>query len=306
MKVHFDGVDLSSHSGPNTFARRLYLGLLNQGIDIVDVGSDADISLIFIEPSGSPLGRKKVQRLDGVWFKPHEFEHKNHNIKQLYVSADAVVWQSEFDRGMTRHWWGDPQLGSVIRNGIDSSQTFIDSGLADIRQTYEHVFVASSNWHPQKRLRKNIELFDHLQRNGYPKSCLIVMGSNPDYWVSSPHIMYTGPLPENVYRSIFKNADWMLHLAWLDHCPNVVVEALSHDVPVICSNAGGTKELVGDFGIVLVENEYSFELADYDNPPPIDVTQLSKLPTRSSLGNHSDVTIETSVQKYTELFESIL
>ena len=100
----------------------------------------------------------------------------------------------------------------------------------------------------------------------------------------------------------------MLHTAWLDHCPNTVVESLSQGTPVICSEHGGTKELIQEFGIILKESqEYNFELTDYDNPPRIDVTQIkNKLPPKSSLGVNFDVSMQRCFNDYLSFIGKIL
>ena len=73
-------------------------------------------------------------------------------------------------------------------------------------------------------------------------------------------------------------ADAMIHLAWLDHCPNVVVEALSQDCPVICTDSGGTKEILGDGGYIVSESQkYNFELLDYDSPYDLDLSCLREV-----------------------------
>lgn len=307
MKVHLDNVNLDSNSGPNSFGKRLAMGLIESGHDIeLYDGRNADVSLVFIEPSGRPLAKKVVQRLDGIWFSPHEFETKNVNIKKLYHKADAVVWQSEFDKGMSTKWWGEPKKGTVIRNGINVEpiKKFTIPVLEQIRQQYEMLFVCSANWHPQKRLLDNINLYKHL-RNFYKSAALIVMGSNPTQ-VADPHIFYTGSQPQEVCLEVFSAANWMLHLAWLDHCPNTVVESLSQGTPVICSEQGGTKELVQKYGIVLQEkNEYKFELVNYDNPPSIDVKQISKLPEKNELGNSHDVTMEFCLSNYLNFLQGV-
>lgn len=301
MKIHIDNVNLTSSSGPNSFAKRLVQAFLLKGIDVVDSGIEADVSLVFIEPSGRPLAKRIVQRLDGIWFKPSEFESKNRRILDLYRRADGVIWQSNFDREMTTRWWGEPRAGAVILNGIEPQTPSVNASLQTVREKYKRVFVSSANWHPQKRLRSNIECFSHLQREE-PSSCLIVMGSSPDCWVPSPHVMYTGPLRHEDCHSVFSIADWMIHLAWVDHCPNVVVEALSCNIPVICADSGGTKELVKDFGLIVPENKpYQYELADYDNPPSIDVSKI-QLPT--SLGACADITMNRVVQQYVDLLNT--
>lgn len=311
MRVHFDNVNLSAQTGPNTFASRLARGLMTAGHELESNGPKADVSLVFIEPSGHALAPKVVQRLDGIWFKPEDFQARNAGIKALYEAADAIVWQSDFDRLMTTKWWGAPGkgLGSIIHNGIDTAPVtrLTIPELAKMRQDFDRIYVCSSNWHPQKRLGANIRLFEHL-RQRHPNSCLIIMGSNPDVRVAHPRVFYAGPQPHEVFMQVYSAADWMLHLAWADHCPNVVVEALSQGTPVACAAVGGTRELIGNYGVVLKEQPYSFGLADYDNPPDIDVTQVDDLPARTTLdySTISDIRIETAVSSYVSLFQELL
>jgi glycosyltransferase involved in cell wall biosynthesis len=299
---------MNSTSGPNSFAKRLAMGLIESGheVELYD-GRNADVSIIFIEPSGNPLAKKVVQRLDGIWFSPSEFETKNSKIKSLYQRADGVIWQSEFDKGMITNWWGNPKSGTVIRNGINTPEIkkFQIPALEQIRQQYEMLFVCSANWHPQKRLMTNVNLYKHL-RSFYSSAALIVLGSNPTK-VADPHIFYAGSQPHEVCLEIFSASNWMLHTAWLDHCPNTVVEALSQGTPVICSEHGGTKELVQGYGIVLKENsKYNFELTDYDNPPILDVTQITeKLPVKDKLNKSFDVSMNRTIKDYLSFLQNV-
>ena len=294
MKIHFSNVNFSSRSGPNTFAHRLAGELVNMGHSIVDA-SDYDSALVFIEPSTNLLpGKRVVHRLDGIWFKPEEFEVNNRLIKSTYDSADWVVWQSDFDKSMTTSHWG-LRKGSVIRNGIDLSHPVPKVDMRDIRSRFDTVFVASANWHRQKRLKEVHDLFLY-NRQFSPKSCLIVLGSNPDYVTREEGIFYAGSLPHESCLAIFEQSDWMIHLAWLDHCPNVVVEALSRGCPVICTDSGGTSELVGRNGIVIPETvRYNFELLDYDNPPPLGVG--IQIPEKIKVDN-SDLDIRKVAKQY--------
>jgi len=122
VKIHFSNVNFSSRSGPNTFAFRLANELTSRGHDIVGVAGEYDVFLAFIEPSSPPQsGALFVQRLDGIWFKPEQFESHNRLIKSTYETCDYVIWQSQFDRDMTEHYWGE-RAGEVIRNGISSEE----------------------------------------------------------------------------------------------------------------------------------------------------------------------------------------
>ncbi len=299
IKICLSNVDLNSNSGPNTFGGRLAKQLIKDGHQIISEESahNSDAFLVFIEPrSNPPKNVRMVQRLDGIWFKPEQFESHNKLIKWAYDRADHIIWQSEFDKQMTCTHWGE-RSGSVIRNGIDIRKRKVSQqSLIDIRKSYEKVFVCSANWHRQKRLKENIDLFKLLRRN-YESACLIVMGANPDVDAEDPDVFYTGPVPHEICLEVYSMADWMLHLAWLDHCPNVVVEALSQNTPVICTESGGTKELVGKRGLVIPETtKYNFELCDYDKPPEIELSPI-QLPD-ISIDNVEDLRISNVTESY--------
>lgn len=307
MKVFFDGVDFGSRSGPNTFAHRLAVQLSLMGHTIADP-DDYDVHLAFIEPTRQTLPSKPlVQRLDGIWFKPGEFATKNVGIKRCYDAASAVVWQSKFDRCMTTRWWGHPRSGKIIRNGVLKRSVAVDPALQQLTNKYDKVFACGANWHAQKRLKANVDLYMHLRDKHYLSSCLIILGAHPDVRVADPHVFYADSVPEDVYLQVYSIADWMLHLAWLDHCPNVVIEAMSQGTPVICSEDGGTRELVELCGGIIIKerSRYSYELADYDNPPNIDVTQVGLLPDL-----HIDISgkldIETVASEYDKLFKELV
>jgi len=287
LRIHFSNVNFSARTGPNTFAFRLASELAVRGHEIVD-DRDYDACLVFIEPSSRIIpGKRVVQRLDGIWFKPEEFESKNASIKATYKLADHIVWQSNFDKSMTVRHWGE-KAGTVIHNGISLLSKASDVGLQDLRNKYDTIFVASANWHRQKRLKETIELFfKQVDRgvNGY----LIVMGSNPDHMIIHPRVGYTGSLPHDTCLAIYRSSDWLIHLGWLDHCPNVVVEALSVGCPVICTDSGGTKEIVRNSGFIVPESfKYDFQLLDYDHPPEINLD--ISLPPRPDVDNsHLDI-----------------
>lgn len=314
MKIHFDNVNIESRTGPNSFAKRLAEELTYLGHQVyLGNGSSCDVSLVFIEESGQPLSGRVIQRLDGIWFSPAEFSTRNSKIKSLYETAHHVVWQSAFDMQMTSKFWGTPRSGSIIRNGVPKF-TYTDTGIREqlqaIRRKHEMIFVSSANWHSQKRLDENIKVF-HRAKQFYPTACLIVMGSSPQLSESIDlnDVYFVGSVPHEACMQIFCESDWMIHMAWLDHCPNTVVEALSCGVPVICTEDGGTKELVGDYGIVLKETRpYDFSLIDYSKPPYIDIEAqiFKKLPTRDRLGAPVDVSIRSTATKYISVFKELI
>lgn len=287
MKIYFDNVDMSSRSGPNSFAKRLAKALANRGHILADP-DDYDVAIVFIEQSPRlDTSKPFVQRLDGIWFKPDEFSVKNVGIKRTYDAATAVVFQSEFNRKQVTGWWGEHKYDAVIHNGIDPLEirTALTQqqqvSLQNLRNDFDKLFVCSSNWHPQKRLKANVEFFQHLKRTKFPNAGLLILGNNADAAALrsvdryiKPSIFYAGSISHEACLQVYSQADYMIHLAWLDHSPNTVVESLGCGCPVIHTSDGGTRELVGVNGILLQEQvAYDYTLRDYDNPPDIIVEQ---------------------------------
>lgn len=303
--VHFSNVNFDSQTGPNTFGGRLAVQLSMDHFTLAGHGEDYDVALAFIEPSYDiRKDRPLVLRLDGIWFKPTDFDYKNRTIKNAYSAADHVIFQSQFDKQMVESWWPKAKSVSVINNGIQLKQRIqVNDKLKKLRREYQKVFVCSASWHPQKRLIEVIELFKRF-RLKYPSSALIVLGPNPDPVLSDPDIFYAGLQPHAACMQIYSIADWFIHLAWLDHCPNVVVEAMSVGCPIICTDSGGTHEIVKSNGIVIKDKPYKFELTDYDSPPPLDLTQLFELPEKSSIEMSLDhIDIVGVAKQYGEVLE---
>jgi glycosyltransferase involved in cell wall biosynthesis len=309
MKIHFDNVFFNSQSGPNSFGTRLANQFKKMGHQVVCENESYDIFLSFIhQRNRSSLGSKKVLRLDGIWFKPENFEENNTTIKQSYFSFDHVIFQSEFDKKMVETHFGLRSDCSVIHNGIELEKK---EPILKLCHKNEMIFVCSASWHRQKRLKENIELFDIIRSQLKQKgkdARLYVLGQNADFSGITidkfENVFYLGQQRHEDCLQIYATADYFLHLAWLDHCPNVVVEALSQGCPVICTDSGGTHEIVKNNGIIIPETQkYSFELTDYDSPYPINLEEF-KLPEERPIVEPFHLSIEEVAQKYLKAFKN--
>jgi glycosyltransferase involved in cell wall biosynthesis len=297
MKIHFDNVNFSSSSGPNSFALRLahQFGLFGH---VIADPHDCDINLIFIESINSNIDPKAkiIQRLDGIWSKPEQFEVQNRIIKSIYDEADGVIFQSEFDKKFIETHWNPKSKNDVIHNGIALDPIVqLEPGIEKLRNEYELVFVCSAAWHRQKRLKENIELFQYLRASSTKRCCLIIMGKAADHIIADKDIFYSGELPHEICLQIFSIADWMIHLSYADHCPNVCIEALSVKCPIICTNIGGTQEIVKDHGFIIKEDYiFDFQPFDYDNPPKINLDRLFRGAPRLG-ANSPPITLKSSL-----------
>lgn len=310
MKICFDNVNFGSNSGPNSFAYRLATALNSMGHEVVHPGDFHDVMLCFIEQKSYGISTaKKVLRLDGIWFKPENFEINNRHIKASYFACEHVIFQSEFDKKMVETHFGKRSDCSVIYNGIKIKQY---DKIPEIIHDNEMIFVCAASWHPQKRLNVNIQLFQHIRKqlkdNG-KEARLYVLGGGATFdgyrEEDLENIFYLNHQNHEACLRLYATADYFLHLAWLDHCPNVVVESLSQGCPVICTDSGGTHEIVKDNGIIIPEtNAYKYELIDYDSPYAIDFSGF-ELPEQRPIVDPSHLSIDSVAQKYMKVFNEL-
>ena len=203
------------------------------------------------------------------------------------------------DKKMIEKWFGKRENVYVIHNGIDMIP--LPEYVPNMR------FVCSANWHPQKRLSDNLLLFQKI-RETHPEAKMTVLGSNGMSQVIGPkslteNVVFRGSVSHEECLMEYRRSSYMIHLAWLDHCPNVVVEALSEGCPVICTDSGGTKEIVRDNGIIIPETTpYNFELLDYDLPHELDLKSF-ELPEERVVVKADYLDIEKVALKYLEVFQ---
>lgn len=81
-------------------------------------------------------------------------------------------------------------------------------------------------------------------------------------WVSifPTYKIYTKELSKNLI-----SCDAYIHYAQLDPCPNLVLEALSHGLPIIGCNSGGVPDIIKDCGEILaIENPKNFKYQNFN------------------------------------------
>jgi len=329
MRIAFDNVNFESFTGPNQMAFKLGTELQhNFDCEIVNANeSEYDIVLVFIEQNklahnGVPI----IQRLDGIWFKPEDFEIKNKQIRKTYDSVNAHIFQSEFDKQMIQKHFGKRDVPNiVIRNGTYAKNMFHKiketselEWLLNIRNDFDKIFIASSQWkdRPHKRLNETILfVYEYSKWSKDEKCCLITLGVSDKYkpMTETKHSenfthLHMGNIMPSQTHIIYSIADWFAHLAYLDHCPNVVVDALACCVPVICSSEGGTAELIKNRGIIIKEDKFDFELCDYTKPPEIivdkDIFRQVKIGKVISSRSTLDVQINTVAKQYYDFIQS--
>ena len=276
MRILFDNVQFNSRSGPNSFGKKLAVALSHRGHTIVNEDEDPDVQLTFIQTVANHA-KRLVQRLDGVWFNvDQDWQAQNQLLFLTFKAADAVIAQSNFDLQLIEKFFGHHDNITVIPNGTDKE--FVESiELMSVPQLVgvEKVWSCASDWRPHKRLVDNVRYF---QEHAGSKDCLVIAGANAmnSYRVADPRVFYAGDLQYPQLLSLMRSSDVFLHLAWLDHCPNVVIDAQAAGCHIICSSTGGTAEIAGPDSTVIEEEPWDFTPVKLYEPPVMDFTRKRK------------------------------
>jgi len=299
MRILFENVNFGSRSGPNGFGLKLARQLVSAGNEIVS--SDPDVCLSFIQSSNA--FNPTVLRLDGIYFNSAQnWEEMNEPIKRSYDKSQAIIVQSRFDRDLIFNFFGNREDVHVISNGTD---LFLIEKIEKLKQLddipREKIWMCASSWRPHKRLHDNIRLF---QEKADKDSILLVAGENSASFIGSvrdERIKILGDLTWEQMISCLKCAGNFVHLAWLDHCPNVVVDAKACGCKLHISNSGGTPEITDNEDFLYEDSDFSFSPVELYNPPKMSLREV-KINNLKKV----DVSISTAAQKYYDVLRSTM
>ena len=241
---------------------------------------------IFSNKSRNIYNKPYIFRVDGIYFDIRQTcglnKEKNEAIFDGIDKAAGVVFQSEFDLTLiSKFHKREDKPFEIIHNGVNID--FFSSAGMNRRRKFkinddDTVFMTIAKWRAHKRLQDIINVFCKYEQGNTRKCHLIILGNSIAYDDHKhPRIYSIGYVEPNRLPQWYRTADIFLFFSWLDHCPNTVVEAIACGLPVICTNQGGTHELIEATkgGIVVdADDEFNFEPVDLYNPPRPDYEKV--------------------------------
>jgi len=250
--------------GYSIFGHRLKQALLEKGHKWNNLLPD--VSFVFVTGFFRPF-TTNILRLDGLYFDSEntigDSDRLNRPIFKACKKADAIIFQSEFDRLLFHNRAGTTQKAhKVVCNGVPAQ--FSPRG-DRVDYGFKKTLICCAQWRSHKRLDCIIRGFLEY---GEPGVGLVIIGEGTNGSRQHPSIRYVGGLLPDELPKHLRGGNAFVHLSWLDHCPNTVVEAVACGLPVLCSHNGGTKEIVRSNGIVIqCEEDYAFtDVALYEPP----------------------------------------
>jgi len=241
--------------GPAVFRSRL-ISALNKYDDIKivnSINSKFDIELAFIRKVYDH-NKPYILRVDGCYYEKGR-EIGNVSLENAILKAEYIIFQSNFSLKLCKHVLKISKKlreedYSIIYNGIDSDYI---KKIKPSESVKPGSFVSCAGWRPNKRPISTIKGF--LKANTGRHLYLIggsgFVGEKINNKYNSKYIHIMGEKTNKETISIMKACDYQIHLCHIDSCPNSVIEGLSCGLNVLCTNLGGTPELVGKNGVIL-------------------------------------------------------
>lgn len=230
--------------------------------------------------------RPYIYRMDGVAYdlgtEAEKRKYANEMLIEGIRNAIGVVYQSDFARYQTETVLGiQAEVSVKIMNGV-SLERFNPIG-EDMRNELgvgdkTLLFISTAKWRPAKRLGDICESFNKYREESGIDARLLIIGEGSEQLIDRDAVICLPKVDNKLIPRYLRSADIFLYYSWLDTCPNSVVEAIACGLPVICTNQGGTREIVEatNGGVIVdVDEKIDINKVDLQRPPKPDINKMA-------------------------------
>tara|TARA_A100001011_G_C14280005_1_gene831141 strand:- start:1113 stop:2108 length:996 start_codon:yes stop_codon:yes gene_type:complete len=262
--------------GPYIFLERLSKELKKKNIMLSSKYNPFYDIALFLSTNKSIYRKPYIIRIGGIYFdKKNTINNTFNTNKKIFDSIDGsigTIFVSEFTKELTQKLHGNFNKKNIVINNSVPISIFKPDGenkrkkLKIKKDTF--VIIASSSWRRHKRLSEILEFFNLI--NSEIKNLKLIILGEVKKKIIDKDIIYAGKIEPMKLPDWYRTGNIYINLAWIDHNPNTLAEAIACGLPSICTNNGGNRELIEncDAGIVSNADEnFNFELVDYYNPP---------------------------------------
>ena len=315
---------LSRNIGPNIFLKRLAAEFKKKNYRVTNrFNPFYDIGLFNIE-NKSFFNKPYVIRIGGLYFDKKNTiantEKENAKILEGIKNSEGVIFVCDFTRKLTESLYGKLLKPYTVINNSVPTNTFSPIGenkrkLLNLNNN-DFVIVASSSWRRHKRLEEIIVFFEKLSLKLSNLKLLILGEVKKKPKHNNRKVIFSGKINHNNLPSWYRTGNIFFHFAWIDHSPNTLVEAAACGLPSLCTNNGGSREIIerSKSGIVSnADSEYQYKLVDLYNPPVpnYNILEADFLKIYNNLNlfknniNYNELSINKSAEKYLTFLKQI-
>lgn len=276
-------------AGPLRFLNNLQKGLKNEKWNLVRSAlSSSKVALIMSNSPGNYFHRicnandiYTVLRVDGFYL-PTIFDNKIHNYRDLRIldkrkidinqrlqmdllMSNWVVYQSYFSKNISDSYlYNRIDNFSIIPNSVNEN-VFVPSH----KKNKKPILLMLGTWRDIDLFKCSLCTFLIVRQQIDCKIRIIgsvtkEIESELSNWMEKNNLDNTiveifGKLSFLDLPKAIGSSDVNIHIKAGDSCPNAVLESMACGIPVICNDWGGTKELVGDAGIVIKGSKFLYD-----------------------------------------------
>lgn len=181
--------------------------------------------------------------------------------------ADLIIYQSKFSHKVHQRYFPRKPFSIIVNGSIFRTDGKGASVRAESKEI--HLITIYDDWRPTKRMHDIVNFVQwanetkqipiHLTIVGYTGKT--PLGSPPDMKATIETSVYIRTLPRfkafgDGLSKALQDSDLYLSFSYRDACPNVVVEAMAHGLPVVGIGSGGVPDIVGAAGVLLPTNDF--------------------------------------------------
>lgn len=271
-KIFFGGARMGNIGGTLTKIKKLksFYGESLFNFNIVYLMSNTPylfkINLYIINKLKIPIIHNQNGLFYPSWYKG-DYRLKNKQIYKQYICADYIFFQSNFCKKISLKYLNQPKCNNeILYNAVDTN-FYKPKKIKKNFSNYSFLITGKFNFNLRNSLIDSIEGIKKCNDEGYSFN-LNIYGYLDNRLKNllekkiidlklKDQIFIKGTYIQENANLIYNNNDAFIFLIYKAPCSNSVLEALSCGLPIVYSDSGGTKELVGDAGVGLkVDDSY--------------------------------------------------
>lgn len=263
------------HTGKGKFVQRLIPELEKLGVRVTTNPADkCDVALHIGHIRYSSRARVDILRIGAVRVSTHEnYRRLNAQRRKSVKLAQGVIYQSRYSRKTCHKFVCKPDCPEVV---IFNGARLSDYHVYQPNSNKRILLASTRKWITQKRLKDVCAAFLGLSRDDVELQVVGNTLGQEAKWCKEKGIRFLGMLSDQKLAGLLSKSEALVHVVYLDACPNSVVEGLCAGLRVVTTDQGGTKELVGAEDIVLSDYPFKYEPINLNKPPKLNRIALTE------------------------------
>lgn len=238
--------------------------LKNSDISFIPGGTFSSKKVKYVSMSQNMLVFEKEERNRFPWIKRLRYLLLEKLQVRSFRNAAGIIYISNYAKKFIENKY--PELkkkkSTVIYHGISDNFRQLPKRQQPIT-TYDHdnpfeiTYISIVNYY--KHQWNVIEAIKKLKSEGYPVKLNLIGDINTSVKErfekviegTEEYVYYLGKVPYEKIEYNYKSSDMFVFASTCENMPNILVEAMTAGLPIVCSNYGPMPEILEDAGVYI-------------------------------------------------------